>query len=157
MKILIIEDDVNDCNNFIECAKNRRDVKFVGITDSDTEGLNIIKRTFPEGIILDLELNNSKTGHTDSLEFLANLKKLNLNYQPIIIVTTHVNSRRTYDILHRNGADLILYKDHPQYSSEYVLNKFLNLRSIETERSRTILKEEVQEQGLCSRLFKGSN
>ena len=146
MKILIIEDDVNDCNNFIECAKNRRDVKFVGITDSDTEGLNIIKRTFPEGIILDLELNNSKTGHTDSLEFLANLKKLNLNYQPIIIVTTHVNSRRTYDILHRNGADLILYKDHPQYSSEYVLNKFLNLRSIETERSRTILKEEVQEQ-----------
>ena len=149
MKILIIEDDVNDCNNFIECAKNRRDVKFVGITDSDTEGLNIIKRTFPEGIILDLELNNSKTGHTDSLEFLANLKKLNLNYQPIIIVTTHVNSRRTYDILHRNGADLILYKDHPQYSSEYVLNKFINLRSVENEYSINTLnqvKEEKQEQ-----------
>lgn len=61
MKILIIEDDINDCNNFIECTKNRKDIKFVGITDSDTEGLNIVKHTCPEGIILDLELNNSKT------------------------------------------------------------------------------------------------
>ena len=141
MKLLIIEDDVNDCTNFIECAKNRKDIKFVGITNSDIEGMNIVKHTYPEGIILDLELNNSKTGHADSLEFLANLKKLNLNYHPIIIITTHVNSRRTYDILHRNGADLILYKDHPHYSSEYVLNKFINLRSIENEYSTNLLNQ----------------
>lgn len=145
MRILIIEDDINDCKNFIECVKSRKDIEIVGITDSDIEGLNLVKQKYPEGIILDLELNNSKTGHTDSLEFLTNLKKLNLNYQPIIIVTTHVNSRRTYDILHRNGADLILYKDHPQYSSDYVLNKFINLRSLENKDSVAILKEEIQE------------
>ena len=26
MKILIIEDDINDCNNFIDCAKGRNDI-----------------------------------------------------------------------------------------------------------------------------------
>ena len=110
MKILIIEDDIQDCNRFINCIKNRKDVELVALTDSDIEGLKYVKLKHPEGIVLDLELNNSITGNTDSLEFLLNLKKLNLNYQPIIIVTTHVNSKRTYEILHREGAELILYK-----------------------------------------------
>ena len=129
MKILIIEDDVTDCNNFINCIKGRKDVELVAVTDSDIDGLKYVKTKQPEGIILDLELNNSKTGNTDSLEFLENLKKLKLNIDPIVIVTTHVNSKRTYDILHRKGVDLILYKDHPKYSCDHVLNQFINLRT----------------------------
>lgn len=128
MKILIIEDDIDDCNRFVNCIKERKDIELVGITDSDTEGLKYVKLKHPEGIVLDLELNNSTSGNTDSLEFLLNLKKLNLNYVPIVIVTTHVNSKRTYEILHRNGVDLILYKDHPKYSHKYVLNNFLTFR-----------------------------
>lgn len=128
MKILIIEDDIEDCNNFINCIKQRKDVELVGVTDSDIDGLKYVKTKYPEGIILDLELNNSTSGNTDSLEFLSNLKKLKLNYEPIVIVTTHVNSKRTYDILHRKGVDLILYKDHPKYSCNHVLNQFINLR-----------------------------
>lgn len=145
MKILIIEDDINDCNNFVNCIKSRKDVELVALTDSDIEGLKYVKLKHPEGIVLDLELNNSITGNTDSLEFLSNLSKLNLNYQPIIIVTTHVNSKRTYDILHRNGVDLILYKDHPNYSCDYVLNKFLNLRNSVPQQTLNILKEELEE------------
>lgn len=145
MKILIIEDDINDCNNFINCIKSRKDVEIVALTDSDIEGLKYVKLKHPEGIVLDLELNNSTTGNTDSLEFLSNLKKLNLNYQPIIIVTTHVNSKRTYDIFHRNGVDLILYKDHPNYSSDYVLNKFLSLRQLQSQHTVNTLKEELKE------------
>ncbi len=145
MKILIIEDDINDCNNFVNCIKSRKDVELVALTDSDIEGLKYVKLKHPEGIVLDLELNNSIIGNTDSLEFLSNLKKLNLNYQPIIIVTTHVNSKRTYDILHRNGVDLILYKDHPNYSCDYVLNKFLNLRNVAPQQTLNTLKEELKE------------
>ena len=129
MKILIIEDDVTDCNNFINCIKGRKDVELVAVTDSDVEGLKYVKTKQPEGIILDLELNNSKSGNTDSFGFLENLKKLKLNINPIVIVTTHVNSKRTYDILHRKGVDLILYKDHPNYSCNHVLNQFINLRT----------------------------
>lgn len=128
MKILIIEDDIVDCNNFINCIKQRKDIELVAVTDSDVDGLKYVKTKQPEGIILDLELNNSTSGNTDSFEFLMNLKKLRLNYEPIIIVTTHVNSKRTYDVLHRSGVDLILYKDHPKYSSAHVLNQFINLR-----------------------------
>ena len=128
MKILIIEDDPIDCKNFIDCLKNRDDFDLVAITDSDVEALKYAKLKHPEGIVLDIELNNSTSGNPDSLEFLSNLRKLNLGYEPIIIVTTHVNSKRTYDILHRNGVDIILYKNHPKYSSNHVLNKFLTLR-----------------------------
>ena len=128
MKILIIEDDINDCNALKNCAKNRDDIEIVGITDSDIDGLREVKLKHPEGIALDLELNNSMAGNTDSLSFIDHLKKINLNYEPIIIVTTHVNSKRTYDILHRSGVDLILYKDHPKYSPEHVFNSFINLR-----------------------------
>ena len=145
MKILIIEDDINDCNNFISCIKSRKDVELVALTDSDIEGLKYVKQKHPEGIVLDLELNNGITGNTDSLEFLENLRKLNLNYQPVIIVTTHVNSKRTYDLLHRNGVDLILYKDHPKYSCDYVLNKFINLRKLEPEQTVEKLNEELKD------------
>lgn len=145
MKILIIEDDINDCNKFINCIKSREDIELVAVTDSDIDGLKYVKTKHPEGIILDLELNNSKNGSTDSLEFLTNLKRLNLSYEPIVIVTTHVNSKRTYDILHRNGVELILYKDHPNYSCNNVLNKFISLRKLSSEQISNSVEEELEE------------
>lgn len=145
MKILIIEDDRNDCNNFINSVKNRDDVEIIGITDSDIEGLKYAKLKKPEGIILDLELNNSISGNTDSLEFLSELKKLNLDYEPIVIVTTHINSKRIYDIVHKNGADIILYKNHPRYSSDYVLNKMISLREVTPQKTIETLKAELED------------
>lgn len=141
MKILIIEDDINDCNNFINCVKSRKDIEIVAVTDSDVDGLRYVQTKSPEGIVLDLELNNSTTGNTDSLDFLSNLKKLKLKYNPIVIVTTHVNSKRTYEILHRNGVDLILYKDHPKYSCNLVLNHFINLRKIPIEATASSVED----------------
>lgn len=76
MKILIIEDDVKDCEAFIKCAKERNDIEIVAITDSDVEGLKLVKSKRPEGIVLDLELNNSYNGSIDSLDFLSDLKKI---------------------------------------------------------------------------------
>ena len=145
MKILIIEDDVNDCNNFINSVKHRDDVEIIAITDSDVEGLKYAKLKQPEGIILDLELNNSMTGNADALEFLSELKKLNLDYEPIIVVTTHINSKRIYDMVHRNGADIILYKNHPRYSADYVLNKMLSLREVTPQKTIETLREELED------------
>ena len=141
MKILIIEDDINDCNAFKNCVNNRKDIEIVGITDSDAEAIKYVKTKHPEGIVLDLELNNGMSGSTDSFGFLSKLKELNLNYEPIIIVTTHVNSKRTYEILHRCGVELILYKDHPKYSSDHVLNSFINLRKMTYKLKVTSIQE----------------
>ena len=145
MKLLIIEDDINDCNNLINCAKKRKDIEIVAITDSDLEGLRYVKTKSPEGIILDLELNNSTSGNMNSFDFLSEIKKMKLNYEPIVIVTTHVNSKRTYQILHRSGVDLILYKDHPQYSANLVFNHFINLRQVPVEKSKASVEEMIKD------------
>ena len=144
MKILIVEDDVNDCNEFKRCVENRNDIEIIGITDSEIEAVQYVKNKHPEGIILDLELNNSTSGSIDSLEFLSNIKKLNLKYEPIVIVTTHVNSKRTYEILHRYGVELILYKDNPKYSSNHVLNCLINLRKTGIKNNSTSITEVMQ-------------
>lgn len=154
MKILIIEDDIDDCNKLINCAKNRTDIEIVAVTDSDVDGLRYVKTLKPEGIVLDIELNNSKTGNTDSLNFMIDLKDLKLNYNPIVIVTTHVNSKRTYDVLHRKGVDLILYKDNQQYSPNYVFNNFINLRSndVNVDNVKSVeetLKDEKSKISVC--------
>ena len=127
IRSVIIEDDVNDCNALKRSVEEREDIEIVGITDSDVEALQLVKVKHPEGIILDIELNGSSSGSTDSLDFLDKLKELNLKYSPIIIVTTHINSKRTYEVLHRKGVDIILYKDHPKYSPNHVLNNFIAL------------------------------
>lgn len=145
MKLLIIEDDPNACNEFINCINSREDIDLVGITDSDVDALRYVKLHYPEGIALDIELNNSVSGNTDSLDFLNNIKKLKPNYNPIIIVTTHINSQRTYDILHRSGVDIILYKDQPKYSANYVLNKFFALRNPAITSSIASLQEDLVE------------
>ena len=145
MSILIIEDDINDCNNFIKCINNREDFELVGITDSDVDALKYVKLKHPEGIVLDLELNNGSSGNTDSLQFLSNLRKMNLNYEPIVIVTTHVHSKRTYDILHRQGVDLLMYKDHPKYSCEQVLNNFLTFRVDIVKPQVKTIEEELED------------
>ena len=143
MKILIIEDDLDDCNKFKNCVKNRNDIEIVAITDSDIEGLQLVKVKHPEGIVLDLELNKGTSGSTDSLEFLNKLKELNLKYEPIVIVTTHISSRRTYEVLHKNGAELILYKDHPKYSQNHVLNSFITLRK-SSDKDSTNIQETLE-------------
>ena len=154
MKILIIEDDIIDCDNFKKSADLRDDIEIVSITASDIEGLKFVKVKHPEGIVLDLELNNSTTGNADALDFLANLKKMNLNFSPIIIVTTHINSRVIYDKLHKNGVDLILYKDQPKYSADYVFNKFISLRSVELEQSISIADElKTKEEEISDLIF----
>ena len=143
MKILVIEDDVEECNKFVKIINNRKDFELVGITDSDIEALNYVQLKHPEGIVLDIELNNSSSGSTDSLEFLDKIKSL--NYSPIIIVTTHITSKRTYEILHRKGVDIILYKGHPTYSVEHVLNKFITLRNITSNKPVNIMHEALED------------
>ena len=144
MRILVVEDDLEECNVIIENAKHRKDIELVGITDSDNDAIKLVKAKNPEGVMLDLELNNSKNGNTDSLVFLENIKKL--KNKPIIIVTTHVNSSRTYDILHRNGVELILYKDHPGYSLNQAFNKFTSLRKITEPVIENSIEKEMREQ-----------
>ena len=143
LKLLIVEDDPNDCNAFIDALKNRNDLQLIAITDSDIDAIKYVKFKQPDAIILDIELNNSTSGNPDSFEFIQILQSLELDIKPIVIVTTHLNSPSTYNFLHKSGVDMILYKDHPKYCANYVLNKFNVLKPHPVESKLTLLKEEI--------------
>ena len=87
MKLLLIEDDVNECNKFKDVANKYEDIEFVGMTNSATKGLKDVKRFDPDGIILDLELNS---GEGSGFEFINELKNISLNFNHKIFVTTLV-------------------------------------------------------------------
>lgn len=126
MTLLLVEDDIRECNAFKEYVQKREDVKFIGITNSDIEGLEYISRYLPDAIILDLELQKG-TGNDTSFNLLEELYKMNLNPKPKIIVTTVVSSEAVYDYLHEKGVDLIFYKKHKNYSIQNVIHTLLLL------------------------------
>lgn len=127
MKLIIIEDDKNECEAFEKIAKSRCDIDFVKITDSDVDALETVKTEIVEGIILDLELNKGSASGT-GFTFLEELKKLKLKHVPKIVVTTNVSSDSVYDFLHKSGVDFIFYKKQVNYSHSNVLNTLVLLR-----------------------------
>jgi chemotaxis response regulator CheB len=125
MPLLLIEDDVAECIKFKDCTNRRTDIHFVGMTGSSIEGLQLVKTRLPEGIILDLELNKGKGS---GLQFLADLKDVELALRPIIVVTTNSPAEVVHNHVHNNGAALVFWKKKSDYSPDLVLNELLILR-----------------------------
>jgi DNA-binding NarL/FixJ family response regulator len=132
MPLLLIEDDVAECRRFKDCAAKRTDMTFVGMTASSEEGLLYVQTRMPEGIILDLELHRGKGS---GLQFLSDLKAINMAVRPLIIVTTNSPSSVVYNHVHNFGADLVFYKRQEGYSPDMVLSTMSALRkSLQTVR-----------------------
>lgn len=125
MSIILIEDDEYEVNNFKNYVQTREDVKLVKSTNSSYEGLEIVKKYMPEGIILDLELHK---GEGSGLNFLEEIGKIKLDFKPLIVVTTNVSSNIIYNHIHTLGVDFIYYKKQTDYSPEIVINSMLSLR-----------------------------
>ena len=138
MKLLLIEDDELKCEEFKRLEIVGKPIKFVAITKSSTEGIKFVKRFMPEGIILDLELNN---GEGNGFEFLRELKSLNLARAPKIVVTTNVFSQSVYDFLHQNNVDFIFYKKQQNYSERNVINTLLLLKGYQKLNDEEMLRE----------------
>lgn len=125
MKILIIEDDIVQCNSFKNYIDKRNDVCLVGITNSSKEAIELVKRHTPEGIILDIELNK---GQGSGISFLEKMKEYMVEFKPIIVVTTNSSSEILYNKLHEDGVDLIYYKHQIDYSVQFVISEVISLR-----------------------------
>ena len=127
LTLLLIEDNIQDCINFENCVRQRNDVKLVAITNSDIEGLDLIKKHSPDVIILDIELHKG-SGNSTSFSLIETLHKMDFKVKPKIIVTTVVTSNTIYDYLHEKGVDLIFYKKQKNYSIDSIINTILLLR-----------------------------
>lgn len=155
MKILLIEDDVNEWNIYKEIDKKRNEIEFVAMTGSDIEGLQYVKDYKPEGIILDLELNKG-SGTGTGFNFLTELKQLDLDSMPKIVVTTNICSDSVYEFLHENGVEFIFYKKQNNYSQENVINTLLLLKGYtnnikvetkeEADNSRNIISDKINKE-----------
>ena len=142
ISLLIVEDDIDECNILKNYINTREDIKLIGIANSTNKALEYVKTHIPDAIILDLELNN---GEGSGLEILENIKNMQLDIKPIIVITTNISSKTVYTFAHKNGADLIFHKLKDDYSPELVINnilllnktrntsKFINSQNFKTE------------------------
>ena len=127
INILLVEDDIQDCKIIKEYADTRDDVKLVKIANSSKEAIKDIKTYVPDAIILDIELNN---GEGSGLQVLEQIKELDLDIKPIIVITTNISSKTVYAYAHSNGADLIFHKLKDDYSPELIIENILLLCKI---------------------------
>ncbi|MBP3502856.1 MAG: response regulator [Clostridia bacterium] len=128
MKVLLIEDDKTECAMYKELIEGKDNIKLVAITNSSIEAIKYVNNYKPDGIILDLELNN---GEGSGFDFIENIKKQKLEKYPKIVVTTNIYSDSVYNFLHKNKIDFIFYKNQVSYSRENVLNTLLLLNAYE--------------------------
>lgn len=136
IKILLIEDNEKDCIEIKNCIDTRTDTKLVGITNSDIEGLELVKKLEPDVVILDIELQHG-TGHSTTFPFIENMKSFKLKHKPKIIVNTVVSSNSVYDFLHKNGVDLIFYKRQENYSPNSIIDTIVLLSGYAEDTSIT--------------------
>jgi len=126
MKLLLIEDDVDECAKFGNCVSTRTDITFIGMTGSSFKGIEYVNIHYPEGIILDLELNN---GNGSGICFLAELKRTALPFRPLVVVTTNSHSGLVHNHISKDGADFVFNKWKPDYSHDMVLNHLVAFRN----------------------------
>jgi len=141
MPLLLIEDDVAECRRFRDYANSEAGVTFIGMTGSSIEGLKRVQARLPEGVILDLELHK---GEGSGIQFLTDLKKMNLAFKPIIIVTTSSISDIVYEHIRDLGVDCIFCKRQKDYSPSMVINTLLALRKLLRLRQRNNVPDDLQ-------------
>lgn len=148
MKVLLVEDDVAECETYKSIVKNRGDIELVSITNSSIKAIEDYKFYSPDAVILDLELND---GEGSGFDFIEKIKELN-NKMPKIVVTTNVHSNTVYDFCHKNHIDFIFYKKQKNYSQENILNTLLLLKNYEGNTTTIITNNDeksLEESILC--------
>lgn len=118
LTVLLIEDDIEDCNEIENYISLVDGIDLVGITNNTSDALEMVQTFLPHVILLDLELHQ---GGGNGLLFLQELRQLQLAIHPYILVTTHNTSKVTLESARQLGADFILAKYEAGYSAKYVV------------------------------------
>ncbi len=127
MRILLVEDDEQQCEIYKKLVENNKNIKLIGITSSSKEAIKLVKEHKPEGVILDMELTN---GEGSGFDFIEGIEKDKCTK---IVVTTNIYSDSVYNFLHKNKIDFIFYKNQANYSQENVLNTLIILNEYDSK------------------------
>lgn len=127
MKILLIDDEPDQCREYRECAQYMPYSVDLTIAKGCEQGISLIQSFKPDVILLDLEFHKSDG---DGMLLLDRLKKMELGELPYIIIITMNESIRVHRIARRCGADYIFTKTKPDYSPylifEFAHNYFIH-------------------------------
>ena len=126
IKILLVEDDINEVDDFKNVVSKRDDAILISITNSSTKAIKDYINLKPDAVVLDLELTD---GEGSGFEFIEKMKEKNTKKLSRIVVTTNVHSNAVYDFCHKNNIDFIFYKKQKNYSKDNIINTLLLLRN----------------------------
>lgn len=121
ISLLVLEDEAKVAYEYEKLSKRYPLVKYLGSASSASEALNMCRKLKPNSIVVDLELQQ---GEGTGLDFLKNLKSLNLSPKPYTIVVTNIISPSTHKMARQLGADFIITKNQKDYSVKMVLDLF---------------------------------
>lgn len=104
VRLLIVEDDKDICEEYKKIIENHIMLQFIGQTGSQDEALEILQTENIDAVILDLELPDGS-----GIFILEKLSTLNIP-KPFIAVVTNVTSNVIYETVRNLGADYICSK-----------------------------------------------
>lgn len=154
IKVLLVEDDVEECNKYKEVCSKREDVNLIAVTNSSIKAIEYVNYYKPDSVILDLELTN---GEGSGFDFIKNVSKKLKTKLPNIVVTTNVYSDSVYDFCHRNKIDFIFYKKQINYSPDKVLDTLILLSNYENktyEYATNEADEKIEEERIMKKINK---
>jgi len=125
MPVLLIEDDISECEKFKDYIQTRDDVRLVGVTGSSAVGVELVKKHLPETVILDLELRH---GQGSGVAFLLEIQKIKLVLLPLIVAITNISSETILDHARQNGLDFVFSKAQADYEPKIIIDFALDLR-----------------------------
>jgi len=125
LSVLLVEDDKEECNEFIKILDSAGDIRLVGVTNNKNTALESVKDHLPDVVILDIELHK---GNGNGIGFLESLNNMKIKPSPYILVTTHNISLITHEVVRQLGADFIMVKSQEDYSAQSVISFLRSLR-----------------------------
>lgn len=123
IRLLLVEDEADDCNRFVEYVDGMEELEMIGVTDSAERAIELVEELLPDVIVMDLELSEG-----DGIDAIFRIRKLTLPFDPYIIVTTNTTSQPTLQMVRDNGADFVVTKQTRGYGPKQVVNVILRTK-----------------------------
>ena len=127
LKVLLVEDDLAECNAFGNYVDSTCDISVIEVTNNADQALEHVINHLPDAVVLDLELHY---GGGNGISFLEMLNSTELLKKPYILVTTNNISRITHDQVRLLGADFIMVKSQSDYSAKTVIEFLRSLKDV---------------------------